>query len=101
MLKGMVGQKEGHLTLGVHLVELFESELPEKRVHQFAGAPLASGELPTEVPFEYKLTLVPQYFQPANKEAFKFPKLMRQLKAEDDQAYEARVKNYLHCQSEQ
>ena len=28
ILKGMVGQQEGHITLGVHLIELFETELP-------------------------------------------------------------------------
>ena len=52
------------------------------------------------MPFEYKLCLVPRYFESESKGAFKFPKLMKQLKSEDDQAYEARVKNYLHCQSE-
>ena len=95
MLKGMVDQEEGHVTLGVHLIELFESELPHKRINQFAGAPIAQGELPEDVPFDYKLTLTPNYFDSKDKDTFRFPKLMKQLKNENDQAYEARIKNYL------
>ena len=97
----MVGQEEGYVTLGVHLIELFESELPQKRINQFAGAPIAQGELPKDVPFEYKLTLTPDYFEPKAKDTFKFPKLMKQLKNENDQAYEARIKNYLLCQGQE
>ena len=48
----------------------------------------------------YKLVLVKSYFAP-NEIGFKFPKLLKQFQAEDDVAYESRVKNYLLCMSEE
>lgn len=48
----------------------------------------------------YKLILVNSYFA-ANDMGFRFPKLLKQFKAEGDVAYENRVKNYLLCMSEE
>jgi hypothetical protein len=37
----------------------------------------------------------------SNDVGFRFPKLLKQFKAEGDVAYENRVKNYLLCMSEE
>ena len=55
--------------------------------------------MPENVPAKTKLILVKDYFE--NVDGFRFPKLMKQLKNEDDPTYEARVKNYLLCQSDE
>ena len=82
--------------LGEHLISLFEGELRAKRIAAFNALPIEEGELPQEIPPEYKLVLVQSYFE-GTGDKIRFPKLLKQLKTEDDMAYEARVKNYLLC----
>ena len=51
-------EQEGPDVLGVHLISLFETELLQKRFNQFVTDPLKDGELPEEIPPEFKLILV-------------------------------------------
>ena len=81
--------------LADHLIRLFEHELRQKRYGSFNKEPLEDGELPEIIAAKYKLHLVKYYFD--NETGYKFPKLMKQLKSEDNPTYEARVKNYLFC----
>ena len=94
--KGYEGIKE----LGNHLMQLFQNELRHKRISAFNFEEIAEGELPVEMAPSYKLILVNSYFA-ANDMGFRFPKLLKQFKAEGDVAYENRVKNYLLCMSEE
>ena len=94
--KGYDGIKE----LGDHLMQLFQNELRHKRISAFNFEEIAEGELPVEMAPSYKLILVNSYFA-ANDMGFRFPKLLKQFKAEGDVAYENRVKNYLLCMSEE
>ena len=81
--KGVNGVKE----LGDHLIQLFQNELKYKRVQAFILDPLAEGEEPQEMAAAFKLILPNSYFA-ANDFGFKFPKLLKQLKAEDDAYYD-------------
>ena len=55
--------------------------------------------MPQEIGPSFKLTLVHNYFD--NDLGIRFPKLLKRLKSEEDVAYEARVKNYLLCLSDE
>lgn len=91
---------EGIRELGSHLIELFQNELRHKRISAFNFEELVDGEMPLEIMPSYKLILVASYFE-SNDLGFRFPKLLKQFKAEGDVAYENRVKNYLLCMSEE
>ena len=80
--------------LGDHLMELFKSELRQKRVGEFTDEPLQPDELPVEIMNTGKLILIPEYFL-RNENGYKLPKIMKRLKTETDVGYEARIKNYL------
>ena len=94
--KEMDGIKE----LGNHLIELWGKEIRHKRMSEFIDKPLQKGEVPEEMAPAGKLVLVNEYFE-NNDIGFRFPKLLKQFKAEDDVQYESRVKNYLLCMSEE
>lgn len=94
--KGYDGIKE----LGNNLIELWGHEIRHKRMQEFILDPLAADEIPEEMAPSHKLILVKSYFD-NNDTGYKFPKLLKQFKAEDDVQYEGRVKNYLLCMSEE
>jgi len=93
---GLNGVKE----LGDHLIELWGQEIRHKRMSEFINEPLAEFEVPEEILASFKLVLVGPYFE-SNDLGFRFPKLLKQFKAEEDVQYESRVKNYLLCMSEE
>lgn len=84
----------GVYALADHLINLFQQELRQKRFSTFVNEPLASGELPEEIMNSTKLVLVPDYFT-NNESGFKLPRILKQLRTENDVTYETRIKNYL------
>ena len=80
--------------LADHLINLWQSELRQKRFQTFVTEKIASGELPEEIMNSTKLILPPLYFT-RNDTGFKLPRMIKRLKKESDLTYEIRVKNYL------
>ena len=62
--------------------------------------PLPEDEMPEILASKYKLVLVKSYFDKI-ADGYTFPAIMKQFNSEDDPTYEARVKNYLLCMSDE
>jgi len=83
------------------IIEEFVDELKMKRYKAFREEELEEDELPAECILPTKLYLSPTYFiDPEGDGNFRLPKMLKQLVREGEATYEARVKNYLLCTSD-